>query len=302
MALDIRVEADLLLGCQGHAAQSQLGIRRPQPRNGILSGGLSRVAGRQVEQLLAAAGADGPQSREEDAHGLADAGGGLTEEPDAAFRRRGSAGAVDFAGQRPLPGPVGRKGKIQRRKAHAPLLLPRQLTLRPGGVLLEQILQKRFQLFKGEMPHEAEDVVGVDLVVGEPDVQLFQPLLTAIQRSVDHSLRPVARVHVLGDVAGGDGCGLYLVDDRHARLVGEDAVGPTFDGEGDARHLPFAGEEDFGGVAFACGLLELAVDACALVGAVEAGKAAVDAAGAEQKFHQLADRQAKSRHSGSLPF
>ena len=38
MALDIRVEADLLLGCQGHAAQSQLGIRRPQPRNGILSG------------------------------------------------------------------------------------------------------------------------------------------------------------------------------------------------------------------------------------------------------------------------
>ena len=46
--------------------------------------------------------------------------------------------------------------------AHAPLLLPRQLTLRPGGVLLEQILQKRFQLFKGEMPHEAEDVVGVE--------------------------------------------------------------------------------------------------------------------------------------------
>ena len=112
----------------------------------------------------------------------------------------------------------------------------------------------------------------------------------------------MAGVHVLGDVVGGDGCGLYLVDDRHARLVGEDAVGPAFDGEGDARRLPFAGEEDFGGVAFACGLLELAVDACALVGAVEAGKAAVDAAGAEQKFHQLADRQAKSRHSGSLPF
>ena len=99
------------------------------------------------------------------------------------------------------------------------------------------------------MPHEAEDVVGVDLVVGEPDVQLFQPLLTAIQRPVDHSLRPVAGVHVLGDVVGGDGCGLYLVDDRHARLVGKDAVGPAFDGEGDARRLPFAGEEDFGGVA-----------------------------------------------------
>lgn len=59
--------------------------------------------------------------------------------------------------------------------------------------------------------------------------------------------------------SAGTGCGLYLVDDRHARLVGEDAVGPAFDGEGDARRLPFAGEEDFGGVAFACGLLELAV-------------------------------------------
>ena len=35
---------------------------------------------------------------------------------------------------------------------------------------------------------------------------------------------------------------------------------------------------------------------------LKAGKAAVDAAGAKQKFHQLADRQAKSRHSGSLPF
>ena len=98
------------------------------------------------------------------------------------------------------------------------------------------------------------------------------------------------------------GTAVVFISSMTARLVGEDAVGPTFDGEGDARHLPFAGEEDFGGVAFACGLLELAVDACALVGAVEAGKAAVDAAGAEQKFHQLADRQAKSRHSGSLPF
>jgi hypothetical protein len=42
--------------------------------------------------------------------------------------------------------------------------------------------------------------------------------------------------------------------------------------------------------------LQAAVDARALVGAVKAGKAAVDAPGAQQKFHQLAHGQTKFGH------
>ena len=79
MALGIRVEADLLLGRQGHAAQGQPRCAGVEPREGILGSGLGRAAGREVEQLFAAARADGLEGREEGTHGLADAGGGLTE-------------------------------------------------------------------------------------------------------------------------------------------------------------------------------------------------------------------------------
>ena len=298
MALGVRVEADLLLGRQGHAPERQPRGSRPQPRHGVLGGRLRGIAGREVEQLLAAAGADGPQGGEEDAHGLADAGGGLTEEPDARLRGCSGAGAVDLACQRPLPGPIGRKREGQRREALAPALLPRQLALRPRGVLPEKVLQEGFQLPEGEMPQEAEDFIGIDLIVCEPDVQPVQPLLTAIERPVDHPLCPVAGVHVLGDGVGRDGGGLDLVDDRHPCLVGKDAVSPPLDGEGDARHFPLTGEENFGGIALARRLLQPAVDARALVGAVKAGEAAVDAAGAEQKFYQLTDRQTKRGHRG----
>lgn len=55
----------------------------PQAGNGILGGGLCGVAGGEVKQLLPAAAPHGFQGREERTHGLADAGGGLTEQPCA---------------------------------------------------------------------------------------------------------------------------------------------------------------------------------------------------------------------------
>ena len=152
------------------------------------------------------------------------------------------------------------------------------------------------------MPGVACDLVGVDLIIRQPDVQLLQPVLLGIDGPVDHPLRPVAGVHVLLHLLGGDGRGLDLVNDDGSGLVGEDAVGPALQGEHDAVHFPLRREEDFGGVALACSFLQPAVDSRPLVGAVEAGEAAVDAAGAEQKFHQLTDRQTKCGHRGHFLF
>ena len=148
------------------------------------------------------------------------------------------------------------------------------------------------------MPGIADDLIGVDLVIGQSDIQLLQTLLFGIDGPVDHTLRPVAGVHVLPDGIGGHGGGLDLVDDHRAVLIGKNAVGPALDDEPGPLHRPLCREEHLGGVAFTRRLLEPAVDACALVGPVKAGKAAVDTAGAEQELHQLPDRETDGWHGG----
>ena len=128
------------------------------------------------------------------------------------------------------------------------------------------------------MSGKPDDLVGVDLVIGQPDIQPGQALLFGIDGPVDHPLCPVAGVAVLLNFVRGDGGGFDLVDDGHAVLALENAVGPALDGERDAVHLPGFGEEDFRLIALPGGLLKLAVDAGPLVGPVEPRKAAVDAA------------------------
>ena len=86
-ALSVRVQAGFLLCRQGHAAQGKPGVGCLKPRQRILGGGLRRVAGGEVKEFFPAAFAHGFQGREEHAHGFADAGGILTEQPGAAFAR-----------------------------------------------------------------------------------------------------------------------------------------------------------------------------------------------------------------------
>ena len=148
------------------------------------------------------------------------------------------------------------------------------------------------------MPGIADDLIGVDLVIGQPDIQCFQLPLLGADGPVDHALRPVAGVHVLRDGIGGRGGGLDLVDDHRAVLIGKNAVGTALDGEPDSLHRPLCREKHLSRVAFTRRLLEPAVDACALVGPVKAGKAAVDTAGAEQELHQLPDRETDGWHGG----
>ena len=123
-----------------------------------------------------------------------------------------------------------------------------------------------------------------------------QAFLCAVDGSVHHALRPVAGVQFLGDLLIGDGSGLDLINSHGAVFIGENAVCPAFQRKGDAAGFPLRAEEYLGLIALPGGLLQLAVDACALVGAVKAGKAAVDAAGAQQKLHQLPDGQTDVGH------
>ena len=221
--------------------------------------------------------AHGFQGREEGAHGLANAGGSLAEEPGPAFAAR-LAGPVDFPSKSPLPGPVRFKGEAQGVQTGSPAGVPVQLAPGPGGNLPQQTLEERVQFFLREMSGKPDDLVGVDLVIGQPDIQPGQALLFGIDGPVDHPLCPVAGVAVLLNFVRGDGGGFDLVDDGHAVLALENAVGPALDGERDAVHLPGFGEEDFRLIALPGGLLKLAVDAGPLVGPVEPRKAAVDAA------------------------
>ena len=136
-ALSILAQAGLLLGRKGHAAQGKRRVCRPQTGQCILSSGLCRVAGGQVEDLFPLALAHGFQGREEGTHRFADAGGCLAEQPGTALLLclARSTGAIDLPGKGTLPGTVSWKRKLQGPKAPVPGFHPVQLPPRPGKIL-----------------------------------------------------------------------------------------------------------------------------------------------------------------------
>ena len=297
-------EAGFFFGRQSHAAECKPRRCGTQASHRIFGGSLRCVAGGEVEQLFSVSCTDGFQRRKNRAHGLADAGGCLTEQAGSALVFRvlsGGAGTVNFPRQCPLAGAVGRKRKWQRRQALVPPGVPVQLPPRPRRIAMQQIQEKGFQLRVRKHAGKPHDLVGIDLVIGQPDGQPLQPLLLAVDRRIKHPLRPVAGVPVLGDLLRREGSRFDLVEGHGAVLCRKNAVGTSFDGVGDAVHRPLRRKWNFGLIALACRLLEPAVDPRTLVGAVEPGKPAVDAAGTKQKFHQLADRQTELRHRFPLP-
>ena len=156
-------------------------------------------------------------------------------------------------------------------------------------------------MLPGELSGKAQDLVSIDLIIGQPHGKRIQSLLAAENGGIYHALRPVAGVQLLGDLLVGNSGGLDLVDGHSAVFVGENAVCPALQRKGDAAGLPLRAEEYLGLITLPGGLLQLAVDACTLVGAVKAGKAAVDAAGAQQKLHQLPDGQMDACQGVSPP-
>ena len=296
MALGVRVQAGFFLGGQGHTAQGKVGLYGLQAGNGILGGGLCGVAGGEVKQLLSAAAPHGFQGREERTHGLADAGGGLTEQPCAFFGGGGGAGPPDLARQCPLPGAVGFKREPHGGQAAVAGFLPCKLTLCPGQIPVQEFVQELLQLLPGKVPYKAEDPVGVDLIIGQPHIHGGQAFLCAVDGSVHHALRPVAGVHVLADLFLGHRGGLDLVNGHNAGFVGKNAVGPALQRKADVVDRIIGAEGYLGGVTLPGGLLQPAVDAGTFQCAVKTGKPAVDAAAAQQKLHQLPDGQTDVGH------
>jgi len=146
------------------------------------------------------------------------------------------------------------------------------------------------------VPGIADDLIGVDLVIGQPDIQCFQLPLLGADGPVDHALRPVAGVHVLTDLFLRHRSGLDLVNGHNAGFVGKNAVGPALQRKADAVDCIIGAEGYLGGVTLPGGLLQPAMDAGTFQCAVKTGKPAVDAAAAQQKLHQLPDGQTDVGH------
>ena len=112
----------------------------------------------------------------------------------------------------------------------------------------------------------------------------------------------MAGVHVLGDRIKRYCGGFDLVDHHSTVFIGKNTIGPAFQRERDTVNLMVGGKRYFGFVAFTGSLLQFAVDARTFQRTVKAGESAVDAAGAQQKLHQLPDGQTDICQSISPPF
>src|SRR5699024_2290515 len=271
-------QADFFFGGQRHRAEHQPRVRLPQQDNSVLGGPARCPSGCNVVSLFTWSVAPCWQGREQGAHGFAGAGGRLTEQPKTAFSGFPPrfTSPVDLARQGALPRPVARIGEAHGLQTGGAGRVPVQLAAGPGGVLPQQPEEEIFQFIAGKITCKVKYLVIVDLVIRQPDGGFRQVLLGRVEGGIDHPLGPVAEVQFGADLAGGDAGRFDLVDDGAVLAVGENAVGPPLDGAADAVHLPAAREKDLGLVALPRLLLQLAVDAGALVGPVKAGKAAVD--------------------------
>ena len=168
--------------------------------------------------------------------------------------------------------------------------------------MLSNIPDKLRQLLLSELPGKALNLIGIDLIIGQPHIHGGQAFLCAVDGPVDHALRPVAGVHVLRDGIGGRGGGLDLVDDHRAVLIGKNAVSPALKGKSDALCLPLYGEKYLSLIAVSGSFLQFAVDVGTFQCTVKPRKPAVNAAGPQQKFHQLPDGQMDACQGVSPPF
>ena len=138
----------------------------------------------------------------------------------------------------------------------------------------------------------ADHLVGIDLIIGNLNPRTGQAAALAQKRAVALGLCPVQRVEVCREQLGGRGGCFDLVDRKAAVLFGDHAVGAALQGIAHAIYGALCFEGYLRLIGVARRLLQFAVNAAALVHAVEAGKAAVDAAATQHKLYQLAHRKA----------
>ena len=189
-----------------------------QHSHSVFGGSAGGAAGRQVKHRPAVF--QRFQGREQHAHCLANAGGGLAQQLPAL-----AAGLVYGPDHRPLAGPVARKGKCQRLQTGASVPLPGCCPPRPGGVLGQQPLHDVLQGFSSIIVGKVELQLLVHLVVGQPHPHGRQIVLQGVYGRIALRLGPVLGALLAGDELRRQGGGLDLVDGPHAVAVGKQAVG-----------------------------------------------------------------------------
>ena len=116
--------------------------------------------------------------------------------------------------------------------------IPFQLTAGPGGILVQQPNKEIFQCIALKMTCKVDDLVIINLVIGQPYRDGIQAVLGCIDGSVYHSLSPVAEIEVFGDFGQRNAGGFDLIDDGLPCITRKDAVGPALDGIADALDFP----------------------------------------------------------------
>ena len=106
----------------------------------------------------------------------------------------------------------------------------------------------------------------------------------------------MAGVHILSDLFRRHSGGLDLINDYRASLIGKNAVSPALKGKSDVLCLPLYGEKYLSLIAVSGSFLQFAVDVGTFQCTVKPRKPAVNAAGPQQKFHQLPDGQTDVGH------
>ena len=144
------------------------------------------------------------------------------------------------------------------------------------------------------MPLKPQNQLFIYLKIGQLNPHLFQLMLCRINCCIHNSLCPVLRCKIRGDVCGRACGGLDLIHHGNTVRCGKNAIGAAFQRKFNFFIRKNTAKKYLRGVIgmfFYSGALQFAVDACALIGAVKAGKAVVNAANPAQEFHQLAHRQ-----------
>ena len=144
------------------------------------------------------------------------------------------------------------------------------------------------------MLFKAVELFLVHLIIPQLNPHTGKPLLPRIDGRINLPLRPVLGGLFPGEDLRRKGGGFDFIHCDDAVCGGVNAIRPAFQRilyTPDGVLLP---QKDFGGVIRMLpdgGALQFAVQPCALIGPVKAGRTAVNAAGQQQKFHQPTYRQ-----------
>ena len=196
------VEADAVSGGEGDALELET-FSDAHVVEGLFGDGAATGLGGEIEDLLHLQVAESPDSREENGDGLADAGGGLDEQLSPRLQGLVAGGTEVF-----LTLSVGVERKLKVLDGAVALAAPLAVDPRPLQVSGDDALKEDRQLVDGERSPFLQDLPGLELGIGELDLDALQISLHREDVGVHLCLGPVqgvvGRIRVQGSVGGLD--------------------------------------------------------------------------------------------------